>query len=166
MPWAIDLVLFLRSLIGDLDATKYTNERLKQVLAIAAFQINSSNFSNNYVVNIARVSITPDPIDLQDQDFCLLTCYKAACIIVGGEVKTMSNQAISYREGPNSLDLVSAAQATKVLYDDLCNKYDEMLTAYEMEKSSEGGHAILGPYSPGSDFVAFFRGQDHRSNNL
>lgn len=166
MPWTIDLVLFLRSLIGDLDEVKYTKERLKQVLAIAAFQINSSNFKNTYTIDIGSVTISPDPVTELDQDFCNLTAYKAACIIVGGEVKNMANRAVSYREGPNSLDLSGAAQATKALYDDLCKKYSELSADFALEQSSEGGQAILGPYSPGSDFIAFFRGQDHRSNNL
>jgi hypothetical protein len=166
MPWSIDLVLFLRSLIGDLDAIKYSNERLRQVLAVAAFQINSSNFKNTYTVNIGSVNISPDPVDNLDKDFCNLVTYKAACIIVGGEVKNLSNQAVSYREGPNSLDLSGVAQATKALYDDLCKKYSDLSADFSIEQSSEGGQAILGPYSPGSDFIAFFRGQDHRSNNL
>jgi hypothetical protein len=166
MAWTTDLVLFVRSLIGDLDATKYNNDRIKQVIAVSAFQINSSNFKNTYTVDIGAVTISPDPTIELDQDFCNLAAYKAASIIVGGEVKNMSNQAISYREGPNSLDLSSAAQATKALYDDLCKKYSELSADFAIEQSSEGGQAILGPYSPGSDFIAFFRGQDHRSNNL
>lgn len=163
MAWTKDLVLFVRSLIGDLDATKYDNDRIKQVIAIAAFQINSSNFVNSYTIDIGAVTISPDPTIELDKDFCNLVAYKAACIIVGGEVKNMANQAISYKEGPNSLDLTTAAQATKALYDDLCKKYSDMSTDFAMEQSSEGGHAILGPYSPGSDFITFLHRED-RSN--
>ena len=32
MSWKVDLVVMLRSLIGDLDHVKYTDERLKQVI--------------------------------------------------------------------------------------------------------------------------------------
>lgn len=165
MAWTTDLVLFVRSLIGDLDATKYNNDRIKQVIAVSAFQINSSNFSNSYVVDIGAMTISPDPVVDLDKDFCNLVAYKAACIIVGGEVKNLSNQAVSYREGPNSLDLSGAAQATKALYDDLCKKYSDMSLDVAIDQGAEGGKAILGPYSPGSDFLSYYRGS-HRDNNL
>ena len=56
MPWKIDLVLMLMSLIGDLDNSKYTNERLKQVLSVGAFNVlNDDDFSNTYTVSVAKV---------------------------------------------------------------------------------------------------------------
>jgi len=165
MAWTTDLVLFVRSLIGDLDATKYNNDRIKQVIAISAYMmVSTTSFMNDYTVDMGAVTISPEPI--VDVDFSLLVASNAACIIVGGEVKNASNQAISYREGPNSLDLSAVSSALQTLHKDLTAQFDDMLNAYQMEQSSNNGHAILGPYSPGSDFIAFFRGQDHRSNNL
>ena len=50
MAWTTDLVLMLRTLIGDLDSTKYTDTRLQQVLVIGAYNvINDAPFNNNYV---------------------------------------------------------------------------------------------------------------------
>jgi hypothetical protein len=165
MAWTTDLVLFVRSLIGDLDATKYNNDRIKQVIAVSAYQmLSTTTFLNEYTVDISSVSISPDP--MEDVDFCLLVAYKAAVIIIGGEVKNASNQAISYREGPNSLDLAGVAAALQALYKQLSATFEDLLNGYMMEQGSANGQAILGPYSPGSDFIAFFRGQDHRSNNL
>ena len=52
MAWNIDLVLMLRSLIGDLDKAKYTNERLKQIIIIAAYNVNNaSSFANTYTID-------------------------------------------------------------------------------------------------------------------
>lgn len=165
MAWTTDLVLFVRSLIGDLDATKYNNDRIKQVIAISAYyMLSTTTFMNEYTVDMGAVTISPDPMG--DVDFSLLVAYKAAIIIVGGEVKNSANQAISYREGPNSLDLTAVTASLQSLYKQLSTLFEDMLNTYQMEQSSKNGHAILGPYSPGSDFIAFFRGQDHRSNNL
>lgn len=162
MAWTKDLVLFVRSLIGDLDATKYDNDRIKQVIAISAYtMLSTTTFLNSYTVNIGAVTISPDPMD--DPDFCLLVAYKAACIIVGGEVKNASNQALSYREGPNSLDLSAVATALQALHKDLSAKFEDMLNTYQMEQSSANGHAVLGPYSPGSDFITFLN-RENRSN--
>ena len=162
MAWTTDLVLFVRSLIGDLDSTKYDNDRIKQVIVISAYtMLSTTTFLYDYTVNIGAVTISPDPIE--DTDFSLLVAYKAACIIIGGEVKNASNQALSYREGPNSLDLSGVATALQALYKDLSSKLEDMLNTYEMEQSSANGHAILGPYSPGSDFITFLH-RENRSN--
>ena len=46
MPWKIDLVLMFRSLIGDLDNAKFTDERLKQILVCGAYNVrNDADFS-------------------------------------------------------------------------------------------------------------------------
>ena len=73
MAWNIDLVLMLRSLIGDLDKSKYTNERLKQIITIAAYNVNNaSSFINTYTIDVGEISISPDPL-ANDPDFCSLT---------------------------------------------------------------------------------------------
>ena len=41
MPWPVDLTLMVRSLIGDLDKTKYTDERIKQILVVGAYNVNN-----------------------------------------------------------------------------------------------------------------------------
>ena len=102
MPWKMDMVLMLRSIIGDLDSTKYTDERLKQVLVVGAYNVqNDAEFPNTYTVNVGQVSISPDPVDTSDTDFTVLTIYKSACILLGSEVKTESANAISIKDGPS-----------------------------------------------------------------
>lgn len=150
MPWKIDLVLMLRSLIGDLDNSKYTNERLKQVLSVGAFNVlNDADFSNTYTVSVAKVEISPDPISEEDTDFSILTVYKSACILLGSEVKTESANAISIKDGPSAIDLRGVTQNLNILYQDLCKKYNELLSTYQYNNTLVG-QAILGPYSPGS----------------
>ena len=150
MPWKIDLVLMIRSLIGDLDQSKYTDERLKQVLVVGAYNVlNDADFTDTYVVDVAAVSISPDPISESDTDFSTLTVYKSACILVGSEVKTESANAIAIKDGPSSIDLRGVTRNLNIMYQDLCAKYDSLLKTYQYNNTLVG-QAILGPYSPGS----------------
>jgi len=153
--WKTDIVLMLRSLIGDLDRAKFTDERLRQVIVVGAYNvINDADFANNYVADVGAVTISPDPVKQKDTDFTVLTLYKSACILLGSEVKTESANAISIKDGPSAIDLRGVSASLSSLYNDLCKKYDDMLNAY-LYASGGGdggpaGAAILGPYSPAS----------------
>lgn len=144
----------LRSIIGDLDRSKFSDERLKQVISVGAYNvINDADFATSYTVNVGSVTISPDPVDTNDTDFTVLTLYKSACILVGSEVKTESANAISIKDGPSAIDLRGVSDSLSDMYKDLCNKYDTMLQKYLYTKGSGGtapGAAILGPYSPAS----------------
>ena len=160
MAWNVDLVLMLRSIIGDLDRSKYTNERLKQILVVGAFNVkNDADFQTDYTIDVGSVSISPDPIAESDLDFSALTVYKSACILLGSEVKTEAANAISIKDGPSSIDLRGVSGSLSGLYKDLCEKYDELLQKYRYEKGSgsgtPAGTAVLGPFSPASWGVAF-----------
>ena len=147
MSWKVDLVIMLRSLIGDLDHAKYTDERLKQVIVVGSYNVlNDADFSVDYVVSISSLSISPDPISEKDTD---LSVYKAACILLGSEVKTEAANSIAIKDGPSSIDLGGVTQNLNILYNDLCNKYDNLLKTYQYNNTLVG-QAILGPYSPGS----------------
>ena len=163
MSWQTDLVLMVRSIIGDLDKSKFTDERLKQIFVVGAYNVvNDADFTNTYTVNEAEVSISPDPISEKDVDFNVLTVYKSACILIGSEVKTESANAISIKDGPSAIDLRGVANSLHVLYKDLCQRYDELLKAYQYNNTLVG-QAILGPYSPGSMVVGGTE-IDHRGN--
>ncbi len=163
MSWKVDLVVMLRSLIGDLDHAKYTDERLKQVIVVGAYGVLSdADFSNDYVVSVSSLSISPDPITEKDADFSILSVYKSACILLGSEVKTESANAISIKDGPSAIDLRGVTQNLTILYNDICKKYDQLLKAYQYNNTLVG-QAVLGPYSPGSS-VLRSNGLDYRSN--
>ena len=167
MTWQIDMVLMVRSLIGDLDATKYTDERIKQLTCVGAYNVNTTaDFTNTYTITIGSKSISPDPIDEEDLDFVLLTAYKTAVIILGSEVKTESGNSISIKDGPSAIDLRGVASSLNTLYKDLSQKYEEMMNMYQANQSANNGQAILTPYSPASDFVNWYSYLDYRSNNM
>lgn len=143
----------LRSIIGDLDKAKFTDERIKQILVVGAYNVlNDADFSETYTVNVAGVSISPDPITEKDTDFSTLTVYKSACILLGSEVKTEAANAISIKDGPSAIDLRGVTANLTNLYNDLCAKYDALLKTYQYNNTLVG-QAILGPYSPGSMVV-------------
>tara|TARA_Y100000361_G_C11145440_1_gene337746 strand:+ start:53 stop:553 length:501 start_codon:yes stop_codon:yes gene_type:complete len=165
MPWKIDLVLMLRSLIGDLDNEKFTDERLKQILVFGAYNVmNDADFSQTYSVDVGEVTISPDPISNNDTDFTTLTVYKSACILLGSEVKTEAANAISIKDGPSAIDLRGVTQNLNLMYKDFCAKYDEMLNTYQYNNTLVG-QAILGPYSPGS-MVLGANQFDYRGNSF
>ena len=163
MSWKVDLVVMLRSLIGDLDHAKYTDERLKQVIVVGAYNVlNDADFSNDYTVSVSSVSISPDPIGQNDTDFSVLSVFKSACILLGSEVKTESANAISIKDGPSAIDLRGVTQNLNTLYNDICKKYDELLKNYQYNNTLVG-QAIFGPYSPGS-FALRSNQFDYRGN--
>lgn len=150
MAWTSDLVIVFRSIIGDLDSSKFTDSRLQQILAVAAYSVNNdADFSVTYSVDVANSTISPDPYTTDDVDFSTLIVYKAVCILLGSEVKTEAANAISIKDGPSAIDLRGVTQSLSVLYGDLCKKYDDLLSAYQYNNTLVG-QAVLGPYSPGS----------------
>ena len=114
--------------------------------------LNDADFSETYTVNVAEISISPDPISQSDTDFTTLTVYKSACILLGSEVKTEAANAISIKDGPSAIDLRGVTANLTNLYNDLCAKYDALLKTYQYNNTLVG-QAILGPYSPGSMVV-------------
>jgi len=83
MAWYVEMIPILRSLIDDVSKTEYTDERLKELLAIAAYQvIPEIKFSTTYSVTIVPPLVSPDPTASSDGN--ILTNFvtlKAACII-------------------------------------------------------------------------------------
>ena len=95
MAWTTDLVLMFRSLIGDLDSSSFTDDRLQQILVVAAYNVqNDGDFSTTYTIDVSAKTISPDPYTTGDVDFSTLTIYKAACILLGSEEKTEAATAI------------------------------------------------------------------------
>ena len=148
----------VRYLINDVDHTnyKYSDRRIETTILVASFLVNhDATFPNNYSIDVEKCYLSPDPTDEETKDdaFIILTSYKAACVIVGSEVKSESGNAISIKDGPSAIDLRGVASTLMVLYKDLCDKYNKLLHDYKEDDRALAGQAILGPYSPGSDLI-------------
>jgi len=156
----------VRHLISDVDSSAYTfsAQRIETTLVVSAqLMIMNVDFANTYDINVEAITLSPDPTDTDTKDnpFITLTCLRAACIIIGSEIRKESGNAISIKDGPSAIDLRGVTQTLIVLYKDLCEKYEHSLLEY---RAGNGivGQSILGPYSPGSDAIS--RGSSgHRS---
>lgn len=153
--WKITMVLMLRALLDDLDCSKYTDDRLKQLLTIGAYNVLAeAAFGIDYNINIPQQNISPDPVENDDIDFSTLAVYKTACIMLASEAKTQANNAIAIKDGPSSIDLRGITIQLREAQKDICKQYADLLDKYRYENSVTGsavlGEAILGPYSPGS----------------
>jgi hypothetical protein len=153
MHWETSANIMVRQLINDLDNTayKYSDERLLTALIVSAKLVELElDFSTTYLIDITQKTITPDP-EL-DTTFLNLMVLKTAVVILGGEVKKEAANSISIRDGVSSIDLRGVSSTLMQLYKDLSDKYESLALDYKF--SGSNGQSILGPYSPGSDFVS------------
>tara|TARA_E500000331_G_scaffold288912_1_gene284494 strand:- start:122 stop:643 length:522 start_codon:yes stop_codon:yes gene_type:complete len=157
MAWEGQMSTMLRHMISDVDPAsyKFSNRRLETTLLVAAQLISPTmDFVNTYDINVETCKLDPDPTDSdsKDFDFVALVVLKAACIVIGSEVRSESTNAISIKDGPSAIDLRGVSNTLVILYKDLCSKYEQAVLDYQAG-SSVAGTSILGPYSPGSDFA-------------
>ncbi len=167
MSWQGSMTTIVRHLINDIDSTSYTfsTDRLETTILVAAqLLIMNVDFNNDYDINVEAITLSPDPTDTDTKDdpFIALACLRAACIVIGSEIRKESGNAISIKDGPSAIDLRGVTSTLTVLYQDLCKKYDESLIDYRAG-NSVSGQSILGPYSPGSDHVRRGSYSDGRS---
>ena len=167
MSWQGKISTIVRHMINDVDTTnyKYSDKRIETSILVSAFLVEiDADFNNSYDINVEQCLLSPDPTDTEtkDDDFVALVALKTACMIVGSEVKSESANAISIKDGPSAIDLRGVSNTLFVLYKDLCEKYEKLLYDYK-EDGVSVGQAVLGPYSPGSDFIARTHNDyDHR----
>lgn len=171
MSWQGQMSTIVRHLISDLNAEnyKYSTKRIETSLLVSGYIVlkdTDFSFDNKYNINVESCELSPDPTEesTKDPDFIILTCLKTACIIIGSEVRVEASNAISIKDGPSAIDLRGVANTLTLLYKDLCDKYEKSLYDYKEHRVVSDGQAILGPYSPGSDYVSRnYPTYDHRS---
>jgi hypothetical protein len=166
MSWQGQMGTIVRHLVNDLNSSSYTysDDRIETSILVASqLMIMNVDFNNTYDINVESCRLSPDPTDsaTKDNAFITLSCLRAACIIIGSEIRSESGNAISIKDGPSAIDLRGVTATLTVLYKDLCEKYEHLLLEYRAG-SSIAGHAILGPYAPGADGISR-NSIDHRS---
>lgn len=151
MAWQDYAIPILRSLIGD-DSSPINeiDDHLEDLLVHSAFLINFEiDFSVTYTINIAVGTISPDPIDGGDNDFVVLMCYKAACLVLSNDAKTAGTSSIIVKDGPSMIDGREAGVRAKVLATKMCDEYEHMKITYKTTTGMKG-HAIVTPFHDGS----------------
>lgn len=159
----------VRYLIDDVDPANYTfsAHRIETTILVAA-QLSqmSITFGKNYNVNVENCTLDPDPTrEPEDHAFITLVCLRAACIILGSQIRSESGNAISIKDGPSAIDLRGVTETLAILYKDLCSKYEHAELEYRAG-NSVAGQAILGPYSPGSDKISRANYGGHRAGGF
>lgn len=152
MQWLEHANIMVRHLINDTDSSnyKYSDDRINTTVSVAAQIVSLElDFNAQYAVDIVCQRITPDPSS--DSAFINCMAYKAAVVILGGEIRAEAGNAISIKDGPSAIDLRGVSSTLFGLYKDISEKYENMLMIYGYAGGT--GKAILGPYSPGSDYI-------------
>lgn len=168
MSWQNTVPVMVRYLINDTDSTnyKYSDSRIQKATLVGAQFVGLElDFVNSYAVDLVGETIVPDPTssETRDDPFINLLALRTACIILGSEIKTEAANAIAIKDGPSSIDLRGVSSTLTVLYKDLCDKYESL--ADFLRFAGDTGQAILGPYSPGSDFIVRTHNDyDYRGN--
>ena len=168
MAWQTEMVRILRHIINDLDSSNYSfsDTRLEETILVATQLILTEiDFDKTYTVDVDALALDPDPTTSSDKDdpFISLVSLKAACVILGSEVRTNSLNAVSVKDGASTIDMKGISAGLMSLYKDLCGKYDQAVLQYKAGNSVVG-HAILSPYAPGSESIASswsFRSNSH-----
>lgn len=159
MSWQNEISTILRYLINDVDfnSYKYTDSRIETTILVAAQLVQfDTNFKNTYNIDISNGSLSPDPTEANTRDdaFINLVAFRSACVILGSEVKTEASNSISIKDGPSAIDLRGVSMTLNELYQDFCKKYDDLLRDHKENEINIAGQAILGPYSPGSEYIS------------
>lgn len=150
MHWQDHTRLIVRQLINDLEGSQYNDSRIDTAVIVSAQLVSLElDFKNEYSIDVEDKTISPDP--LTDSIFINLVTVKAACIIIGGEVKAQAANAVAIKDGASSIDMRGVTAVLLELYKDLCNRYDTL--AYNYGYSGNAGKSVIGPYSPGSEYI-------------
>lgn len=150
MAWQKTMVDILRGLIDDLDPTEgiqeFTDARLEKLLVIASNFVNQEvDFPYTYTIGVVGVTISPCPVDLNDDGFVNLVCLKAACLLATGDFRKSSNKGMIIKDGPSSIDARTLVESKKELMESSCKNYNDAELEYRMGNST-AGQAIIGPH--------------------
>lgn len=149
MSWKIELPLIVRTLINDLsDNPSYTDERLLQVLTVAAKYVQFDvTLDSPYAIDVVNINITPDPSINNDDIFISLVCLKASCIIDQSAVRTKAAlEGIRASLGPASLSVGGSLVGLKMILDNgPCAAYDELSSHWDV-KEATAIRAVLSPF--------------------
>ncbi len=143
------ITLMLRAVLADLDDENetYTDERLEQLIAVAAKFVNQ-DLETSYVVNITSPDITPDPVTNNDDLFVNLVVIKSACLIDHGNLRIKAALAgLEAVAGPARLKVGgdNFASFRTLVEVGACAMYKTLLQDYKLG-SGVICHGILSPF--------------------
>ena len=159
MAWDTTMITMLRAIIGDLDGDTYEDERLKQLLVVAATFVQD-DVGTSYTISVPLSTISPDPVDTGDEGFVNLVVIKTACMIGVADWKTKSRNAMMVKDDVSSIDGRNIASEAREWARDLCKGYEDAELEYRLG-NSRAGHAIIGPHMT-DEMITTTAVSDHR----
>lgn len=153
--WPTEMILMLRALINDMDASTYTDSRLQDLLLAAAMVVRQEIKSDNtYTVDLIGKDISPDPSDPSDKDYNFITMVtlKAACMIDTNSMRIKaSKEGIRATCGPITAEIRSGNNnGYQLLFEaGPCQAYQDLKEKINFRDPMEVGtsfRAILSPF--------------------
>lgn len=153
MSWQSITNNVIRGLIGDIDTPQtYSDSRLTYIsLNCAHLLLNEVSFQNDYTVDVAASSISPDPSDPEDVSFINLLALRSAVLIANSEYKTASKQAFIVKDGPSSIETGVRYKALQEFAATAKEMYDKAKIDF-VAGNSVGALAVTTPF--------YYRGQE------
>lgn len=147
MSWQSITNTITRGLIGDIDTPQtYSDSRLTYIsLNCAHLLLNEVSFVNDYTVDVAASSISPDPSDPEDVSFINLLALRSAVLIANSEYKTASKQAFIVKDGPSSIETGVRYKALQEFAGQAKEAYDKAKIDY-VAGNSVGATAVTTPF--------------------
>jgi hypothetical protein len=149
MSWDIEIPIIVRTLINDLsDQPVYSDERLKQIIAVAAKYVQFDVvLDHGYDVDVSLSSISPDPTIDNDEIFISLVSLKAACIVDQSTLRTRAaTEGIRAALGPALLSVNGNLDGIKMILElGPCAAYDELTSHWDVSQATTAV-AILSPF--------------------
>lgn len=153
MAWDTVLTERLRYYINDIDPTNYTwtDDQLEKFLLIAANQVLVETadwgLDIGYEVDTYGGTITPDPVDEDQEAFCNLVVLKAACIIARSVLKKLAaTSGFKIVDDKSTIDTTGAFASAKGMAAEFCEAYDGALNDFG-RSHKWGGGAVFGPHT-------------------
>lgn len=138
-------------MLGDADGTTYADDRLEQLLALAAKQVSFElRFDQAFVGNVENAVISPDPTAAatRDDNFVNLLTLKACCIMDLADARVAANRALLVKDGNSAVDLSKvSAEKRALLSKGWCAVYADAKFEYQNARTSGvAGALIVGPF--------------------
>ncbi len=151
MAWKKDITIIVRVLINDLVSPyAFADARLEQAIVVGAhFVLTDFSLFKDYVINILKPEITPDPTEATTKDDIFINCValKSACIIDQSIFRTKAAlEGVKAAMGPANLSIKGNLEGFKILLDQgPCALYKSFLQDFEIANATNIS-AVLGPF--------------------
>lgn len=147
--WQNEIVIIVRHLINDLDATPtYSDERLEEAVLVAAQLLTFElDFGKDYTIDVDSATLIPNPVaETRDDAFINLCALKVACIILGSEYKTNITRGIMVQDGPSKIDYRGVVKESKAIWEQSLQRYEHARVQYQAGNSI-AGKAVMTPFT-------------------